>query len=583
MSQLRPQRQHTVGRVLWRWFSGAHLDGVARTDRGWTVRGQTAWTRHGRARRAAYRPRLRVAAVRTSGTIATAGGVWAYVTHPTATMVGGSVVLVLTVAAGTALTVRRVQVARHVARHVRPLHGVLAGPLGVAPDVRPEAWIEVPRDYDSHGREITLRLPQDVAVTAELRRYVADQIGDKLGLSSPAITWHTVGRRATVTIRPAVHAPDKVTVADVRDAMLSAPESAPVIGLSATGPVAVDLDAEAPHVLVSMSTGAGKSATIRTLAAQLVRNGCQVIVIDAKRVSQGWLRDRPGVTYCRTAERAHVTLVGLLPEMERRYEVIDAASADEIEAGTVDVGPRIVILFEEMNAMMGKLIRHWQETRTKSDPKQSPAISAFHEILCMGRQGRINVIAVAQLATARTVGGPEARENFAVRILGRYTRNAWLMLAPEVWPMPRASKRPGRVQVVQAGAATETQVTYMTLAEAREWASGAPVTVPAAWVTDTAQTPVTVTDVTDRDQTPGPAPAEPQRSAEPARYTLAAAAREPWCRLSYDALRQARSRAERAGEWPAGRVAEGRVTWTKQEILSVLSNRARASEDSDAN
>ncbi|MFD4955802.1 hypothetical protein [Streptomyces sp. NPDC058451] len=92
----------------------------------------------------------------------------------------------------------------------------------------------------------------------------------------------------------------------------------------------------------------------------------------------------------------------------------------------------------------------------------------------MGRQVRLRVLLVAQSATARAVGGTEMRENFATRILVRYTRNAWRMLVPQVSPIPMPTEHPGRAQVVTGGRAHETQVLNLSNAEAREWAmSGA--------------------------------------------------------------------------------------------------------------
>ena len=111
----------------------------------------------------------------------------------------------------------------------------------------------------------------------------------------------------------------------------------------------------------------------------------------------------------------------------------------------------------------------------------SPAMEALGDAFFMGRQVRENILAVAQMFTARTVGGPEARENAGVRVLGRYTLNNWRMLVPEIWPAPKASRIKGRVQVCVAGTAHETQVAYLTPGEARELATSGTVSVfPAA-------------------------------------------------------------------------------------------------------
>ena len=53
-----------------------------------------------------------------------------------------------------------------------------------------------------------------------------------------------------------------------------------------------------------------------------------------------------------------------------------------------------------------------------------------------------------------------------MRCLARYTVNAWRMLVPEA-AMPRASRTLGRWQIVVGGVATETQVCYLSAAEAR--------------------------------------------------------------------------------------------------------------------
>lgn len=121
---------------------------------------------------------------------------------------------------------------------------------------------------------------------------------------------------------------------------------------------------------------------------------------------------------------------------------------------------------------MKQLARYWERIREAGDPKTSPAIDALAEILFMGRQVHLHVLLVAQSATARALGGPEMRENFATRILARYTQNAWRMLVPEVHPTPKSTQHMGRAQVVLGGIAHETQVLFMTHAEAHAWAMG---------------------------------------------------------------------------------------------------------------
>lgn len=567
MTHPHHRTRHPVLRAAWRWFSGNHLDGQPRTDAGWIVPGTVAWTRTGRAGRWSYRPRLVRAAIRTGGTAAMAATAAGYALAPTVTEVGMAAATAAGTAYGTHAAIRGVLTHRHRRQYVRPLHNVLAGQLGVPRARRAHEWLSVPVDYaTADGAEIRLSLPPDTHYTAELRKVVQAVVADKLGISELAATWHTAGREPYALFRPAPHPPEKVTYAAVRDAIAAAPESAPVIGLAAGGrPVAVDLDAEAPHTLLSIASGGGKSVLVRTIVAQLLAHGAQVVVLDAKRVSQAWLRDRPGVTYCRTAETAHHALIDLATEVDRRYDLIDAAPDDEIDS--VDVGPRIVLVFEEMNSMIGKLNRYWQKTRAKSDPKTSPAMEAFLEIICMGRQGKVNCIAVAQLGTARTLGGPEVRESFSNRILGRYTVQAWKMLAGDIWPMPRPSSHTGRVQVILGGVATETQVAFLTTDEARDLAASGAVNVPPQWTGTHVPTPRVAPD----PGVPGgdsPHPGTPAR-----RYTLAQAARERVVPIGYEALKKAR---QRDPEFPAGETVDGATRYTAAELTAWCGNRPRA-------
>ncbi|WP_425580581.1 hypothetical protein, partial [Streptosporangium amethystogenes] len=122
-----------------------------------------------------------------------------------------------------------------------------------------------------------------------------------------------------------------------------------------------------------------------------------------------------------------------------------------------------------MNATTSKLVSYWASIRDKEDPKKSPAIEALGDILFMGRQARTHVLAIGQLMSARAMGGPEMRECFSTRVLARYSMNAWKMLVPEVWPAPRASRHPGRVQLVQAGQAYETQVIFGSEEDAKNF------------------------------------------------------------------------------------------------------------------
>ncbi|MFE5994578.1 hypothetical protein [Streptomyces sp. NPDC056453] len=193
-----------------------------------------------------------------------------------------------------------------------------------------------------------------------------------------------------------------------------------------------------------------------------------MFVLDTKRISHPWAHGIDGVTYCRDIADIHDQLIELGQIGRLRTRIADEVG---IDADPKTIGPRVLILLEEINAIMKQLARYWEKIRESGGPKASPALDALNEILYMGRQLRMHVLLVAQSATARALGGPEVREPFATRILARYSVNAWRMLAPEVHPAPKSTKHHGRAQVVIGGSARETQVLFCTETEARELAT----------------------------------------------------------------------------------------------------------------
>lgn len=390
------------------------------------------------------------------------------------------------VGAGAVVMVWRVvwRVRRHHHHHhyLRPLHEVLSLELGIEDDgLRPEHWLDIPVDFKDPDARFRVFLPrtfyagagQDEDDPMATRRgeggaggkraRVDGVVYEKLGLSASemSVRYHTVGSQPVAEYHHISHAPTTVAVADASAAMVKAPESAPVIGLGRNGRVvSVDLDAESPHMLASMSAGGGKSVLMGGLVAQLLANGARTIILDFKRTSQKNLKDHPYVRYCRDIADIHDELVALAEECMRRAYVIDAGG---------DPGPRLVVLVEEQNALRDALDLHWDETGGRG---KSPAVIALNKLLYMGREPKVHVLSVAQMGTANALGGPAARENYATRILGRATHQAWAMLAPQVPRnrIPRNTRKAGRVHVVVGGEVIETQAILWQRSDLREWA-----------------------------------------------------------------------------------------------------------------
>lgn len=470
-----PEKKITADTVrLWRFLSGAPLDGIPRSDAGWTTRG-TRPTGNGRCGRWGLLSRAERAGIRLGGTAAGIGAAYGSVAAPDVTAwTLGSIGAAGTVAAGYGTAERLCNVLHH-RNWIHPLHLALVGPLGLPDGMTHRMYIRIPRDYPERTDVGRIDLPPEFARDGA---DVAGIIRAKLALSDVSVSYKLAGRRPhlvlTQTPRPPAQA--LFTSPEIRELVEQAPQSSPVIGLGPRGStVSVDLDSESPHILVSASTGGGKSVITRTMTSQLLHHGAQLAVLDFKRHSHKWAKGLPSVNYARDISDIHDVLVTLGREGNRRNVLVDDWDGDEKDC---PVGPRIGILLEEANATISKLKRYWTQIREKDDPKESPAIDALREVLFMGRAVKMHVFLVAQSATANALGGPEVRECFATRILARYTKNAWNMLVPEVQPVPRSTRKIGRAQVVLGGVAHETQVVFFENDDARAWALSGTVAGP---------------------------------------------------------------------------------------------------------
>lgn len=310
--------------------------------------------------------------------------------------------------------------------------------------------------------ELTVDTPY---LTKEQRQLVSSIIGSKIPVADLVESWQQVGPRVqarwTVRKRP----PATVGLAEMLAHVDRLKEWEFYLGQAAGDVAAIlSLKDDSPHIAVSAGTGAGKSVLAMDIAVQVLHRGGQVVILDRKG-SHRWALGMPGVDYCTKPAQMHKALVRVAGVADERNDLALH------EAEDWDPGPRILVICEELNATIGQLTNYWAEERSKGDPKKSPAISALADILFMGRSAKVNVLAIAQMLTARAIGGPEARENFGVRALARYTTNAWKMLVPEA-SMPRASRTLGRWQIVIGGTAVEVQVAYLTTAQAKALANG---------------------------------------------------------------------------------------------------------------
>jgi len=490
-------RRIGLARLLYRWFTGLAWHGEPVTDAGWRRPATKALTKTGHASRFHHMPRWQRALWRTGPVAAVLSVLYGLAVNPAATKMGAAAaVAALAAFAGWrvwALARRR----KHHRTWLTPLHMALAPAVGIPVANSPSSWLQVEPDRS----RATLALPQAFAGDPRAKEQITRTVAAKLGLEQPEIAWKLAGPSPGVTFTRSQPPPPDVKLHHVQKALDAAGPDELVLGAGKKqAPVTASLASDSPHICLSVGSGGGKSVTGRLIGAQILHKGGLVAVLDYKMTSHAWARGLPNVAYADTIERIHRLLLWLEYEMERRNEVACAATDIEGEIHA-SVGPRLFVIAEEMNATMTQLRRYWARARAedRSLPTRSPAVDAFESLLFMGRQARMNMLAIAQMLSAKASGSGEARENMGTRILGRATVNNWRVLAPE-HPYPGKTTTPGRVYVV-TGAVRETQVAQISGAQARQMALTGTVAALPDSMPCTDHKPVRSTVSTDHPRT----------------------------------------------------------------------------------
>lgn len=489
------------GWALWWALTGAELDGKPRTNATWFRFGTKAYARSDKLppKWSAW-PRAARMLARYAGALVVAALVYAYLVAPTLTawMLGLLTWAFIAAAGWTAATSGIAY--RHRRQWVQPTAQALAPVLGYPERTPVRRYLFIPVGFAQAGGQVEVALPPDFVSDGsdEMGKKIVAVLRRKLALNTVSESWHLGGRNHFVILRtktvkrvPALVPASNPVVMDLIDAQ---PPAAPLIGLGAGGvPISVNLDNDSPHALASIGSGGGKSEVTKGMLAQLLHNGSRATIVDFKYTSHEWARGLPSVRIARSIEAIHLALVAMGAEGDRRNQEAERCAAAGEKPPFFQ---RWVLLVEEANATV-KLLQLWWQTHRQTlmdefgdyddegrvnydsvvgrygDPRwaQSPATVALLQLMSMGRQRRMHVIMVAQHATSNSLGGPEIREQFAARIIGRASPKAWPMLAADIAHPPTCSWHRGRMYLVREGAVHELQAVLWGDEEARAWAS----------------------------------------------------------------------------------------------------------------
>lgn len=613
---------------LWRFVSGAPLDGMARTDAGWTERGTAVFTRTGRASWWDYQPRLVRAGIRLGVLLGL------YLTFELL-KVSFLLTFVIYLGLGAGLAVLGVLRLMRTRRRrkfdqtvVAPLYQAIRHKLGVDsyPDTAMSKLLIVPMDYESNPEmRIVLALPATFGADNRLQAELSRLVQSKLNIELDG-HWSMIGQPYVEWSRKP-EPPSMVHPADIENQMAACEDGVAVLGLGTRGEtIDMSLNVEAPHLGMSVDTGGGKSSTLRGILAQFLRQGAEVVICDPGGGSLPEFEGVPGVTIVSEIPDIWDIYDRVADEMERRYAERRKNPGAKFR--------RLILVLEEGNDFYLQSKLYWNEIKAKGDPAEPPFYGKKARLMVKARKIGIHIFDVYQLMEARYVGGttlgPLIRSQYTMKILVRWQVNVWKFLIGTT-PVPRSSRHPGRGVAAIGMDIRQCQFAYWTPEEAREFALGdrEAASVTSEEIVDhLRQDRVPVTDADarpslrvirggahgndagqevdddeaaeefdegiDQEYADEVDSAGAEESAEddgeyevregatiaapPRRYTLAEAAKEgvvPGIN-SAGALRQAKHTAKTKGWYfPAGRTIDGTTTYTARELQQWAANRQR--------
>lgn len=440
----------------WFWFSGHCMDGEHRTNATWTRRGDRAL--HPSALPWHYLPRRRRAGYRTGGTVLALTVAYGLVTAMFVTVVSLCCAAAALTALGVWRSVYKIRRWHHERHYVRPLEGTIMRGIPARPAV-----LEVERARDVI-KGVRIEWTHDTEITPADQSHVLYAVTTRLALEAPEAAWQLKGRMRSVTFTPSEPPPVRVSWEDLAAAVKGAAGNELVLGMGKKDAVTTAAYSESPHIALPGASGGGKSNLAAFLLLQEMMRGSLVFNLDPKWISHLWLQGLPNVISAHDTADLHLALAWLGRELRRRTR---AAYYSAEGTGRVrgNVGPRIIVLCEELNYGMQGLKDFWTETRDKDDPKRSPALTGLAGLSAAGRASDMHEILIAQMLTAESTGVKDSsvRSNCGIKLMARWDRPGWDMVVGKHIPMPPQTTTPGRIQVVTGQAVRETQVPYLHL------------------------------------------------------------------------------------------------------------------------
>jgi hypothetical protein len=452
-------KRNGVHVLAFRWHAGKCLDGKDRTDATWTQPASKVIHPKGRAHRWHWVRGWRRSAVRLGAEVlvlATAAG---FLVDRVLTVALLLIAAAPLAAWGLLTGANRARTWRHRRHYIRPLHRTLAAGTGITP-----ASITVGRDGEA-VKSVVIEWPAEAEITPEKQHQVLSAVTTRLAIEAPAAAWKLRGRERSVTLTQSEPPPFPVSWDDMAAAIGGLRDNELAFGLGKRGVPVKRTYSESPHLIIAGGSGGGKSNLAAFLLLQELHRGSLIFNLDPKWISHLWMQNLPNVINAHDTPQLHLALEWLgCKELLRRTKAAyySANGTGRIRA---NVGSRIIVVCEELNYGMEPLKNYWREIREKGDPKRSPALAGLQAMSCAGRAADMHEYLMAQMLTVESTGVKDStiRGNAGHKAMVRWELPGWQAACGRHVPMPAPPTIPGRIQVVTAGAAQETQVPHLHL------------------------------------------------------------------------------------------------------------------------
>lgn len=213
-----------------------------------------------------------------------------------------------------------------------------------------------------------------------------------------------------------------------------------------------------PHLLMTGTTGSGKTSTVHNIVGTVTRWGWPVWILDGKRIEFLEFRTWPNVQIVAGEVSEQVALIRQVARLVgRRYELIESG-----QAKAVDFEPLLVVL-DEYSEFVSTLTEWYPTVKLKSDPTRPPSLREVASIVRTARVARVHLLVTMQRPDVSLFGdraGGEVRSNFGQRVsMGRLDLQGAMMLwgSPHIGvTVPRSVT--GRATAINdQGVPTETQ------------------------------------------------------------------------------------------------------------------------------